>query len=122
MVYTSNYFNKETKKMIKVRISLTVPSGYTADDAWLDVAPDWKGLLGPHKNGQIDDNEYTRRYIARLDTNANRIIGQYKALLQRHKGKDIVLLCWCGKGKFCHRRLLAEWLGRHGFETPQELH
>jgi len=25
-------------------------------------------------------------------------------------GFDVVLLCWEAPGKFCHRRLVAEWL------------
>lgn len=88
----------------------------------MDVAPDWKNLLGPHKNGLIDDNEYTRRYIALLDKNKTKILNQYRAIRKRFDGCNIVLLCWCKKGNFCHRRLLAEWLERNGKERIEELY
>ena len=28
-------------------------------------------------------------------------------------GEDAILLCWEAPGKFCHRRLVAEWLEEH---------
>jgi hypothetical protein len=28
-------------------------------------------------------------------------------------GLDAILLCWEAPGKFCHRRLVAEWLEKH---------
>ena len=28
-------------------------------------------------------------------------------------GEDAVILCWESKGKFCHRKLVAEWLEKH---------
>lgn len=33
---------------------------------------------------------------------------------------DAILLCWEPPGKFCHRRLVAEWLESHlGIEVPE---
>ncbi len=36
-------------------------------------------------------------------------------------GKNAVLLCWEKKGKFCHRRLVAEWLEKALGITIEEL-
>lgn len=50
-----------------------------------------------------DEESYTVEYydkiLSKLDPNE-----VYKCL------KDKVLLCWEGKGKFCHRHLVAKWL------------
>lgn len=35
-------------------------------------------------------------------------------------GEDAILLCWEAPGKFCHRRLVAEWLEEHlGRPVPE---
>jgi len=35
-------------------------------------------------------------------------------------GEDAILLCWEAPGKFCHRRLVAEWLEKHlGVDVPE---
>lgn len=120
MIYTGNYFNDATKTMRRIRISLSMPKGFDANETWMAVAPKWD-LLGPYKDGAIDDDEYTRRYRAMLDANADAVIERYRQLERRFRDSDAVLLCWCRAGAFCHRRLLAEWLGEHGFPVPPEL-
>ncbi len=35
-------------------------------------------------------------------------------------GENAILLCWEAPGKFCHRRLVAEWLEKHlGVNVPE---
>ena len=34
-------------------------------------------------------------------------------------GEDLCLLCWEAPGKFCHRRLVADWLGSAGIKCPE---
>jgi len=57
----------------------------------------------------VDVPEYTRRYredvLAPLDR--GKVMKGIKWLGQ---GKDVVLCCW-EKSGFCHRHLVAEWLG-----------
>lgn len=75
---------------------------------------DWVGaqfpMLAPErqtfyekKSGHIDDKEYEKRYreevLSKLD--AQKIYDMFY---------DKVLLCWCDIGKFCHRRIVAEWI------------
>ena len=55
--------------------------------------------------------------------------GYYSAIVLRHLspsrvlaelGSDAVLLCWEKPGGFCHRRLVAEWLGATlGLDVPE---
>lgn len=107
--------------MIRVRISLSMPKGCSAQVNWMAVAPEWDDLLGPYKRGEIDDAEYTRRYRRMLDANKGRILAQFDELRRRLAGRDAALMCWCGRGAFCHRRLLAAWLEENGRGRIDEL-
>lgn len=117
MIYTSNYFNPKTNNYRKISISVSTPKGYGYDFLWKTVAPDWFELLKPYKEGIIDDEEYTRRYLIQLNGKKEQIIQEYKELLKENS----VLLCWCKKGNFCHRRILARWLEEQGFDEIKEL-
>lgn len=110
MVFTSNFFNPGIRDMVKVRISMSAPKGAKYDEFWPDVAPGWFDLLKPYKDGVINDAEYTRKYLKILETNRTKILDNFRELLRKYPERDIVLLCWCKKGNFCHRRLLAAWL------------
>jgi len=121
MIYTSYYANRATAPMTRIRISATTVKGTAAQEYWETVAPDWNTMIGPYKRGEIGEAEYERRYRAMLDSRTDRITAQWRDILRRHGGEDIVLLCWCRKGAFCHRRILAAWLAEHGFEGPREL-
>ena len=116
-VFTANYFTAGIENMKKVRISLTQPKNVTVNCSWLAVAPQWNDLLGSYKDGVIDDAEYTSRYMKILESNKASILQGFKMILEQYTGRDIVLLCWCKKGNFCHRRLLADWLVANGAIT-----
>lgn len=75
---------------------------------------DWCGLQFPalaptreiffaKKQGKINEEEYEKRYreevLSKLDP--QKIYDIFK---------DNVLLCWENPGKFCHRRIVAQWL------------
>jgi uncharacterized protein YeaO (DUF488 family) len=80
---------------------------YYAYDLWLkELAPSIE-LLNDWKNGNIDWEEYERRYL-------NEIKGKQEAirkLMDLIKEKAVVtLLCAEKEDKHCHRRLLKEFL------------
>jgi hypothetical protein len=85
--------------------------------AW--KTPEWfKGrrypVLAPKSNMlKMGEEEYRRKYqmiLAPLDP------GQVYAEL----GEEAILLCWEPPCRFCHRRLVAEWLEEHlGIEVPE---
>ena len=60
-----------------------------------------------------------RRQMLKLDEATYRI--EYQKILDNldprqvfdDLGEDAILLCWEAPGKFCHRRLVAEWLEEH---------
>lgn len=73
-------------------------------------------LLKKYKTGNMSSEEYTHNYnegvLAGLTVNA------LKSLLELEDfDGTIVLLCWEKEGNFCHRRLVAQWLKKHGEEV-----
>ncbi|MEW6657204.1 MAG: hypothetical protein AB1424_00960 [Thermodesulfobacteriota bacterium] len=67
-----------------------------------------------------------RREMLKMDEAAYRV--EYQKILDKldpHKvfadlGEDAILLCWEAPGRFCHRRLVAEWLEKHlGVHVPE---
>ncbi|MFW6377696.1 MAG: hypothetical protein ACOCZ5_03520 [bacterium] len=84
-----------------VSIALKSPYWFKGDE-YKELAPTPQ-LLSEYKSGLVDENGYMMRYqwdvLDKLDPQK-----VYDDL------KDKVLLCWEGKGKFCHRRLVANWI------------
>lgn len=84
-----------------VAISRTRPRGWTGR-IYEPLAPPWR-LLAEALSGEIDEEEYTRRYRAEVLSKLD------PAAVYADLGEDAVLLCWENSGAFCHRRLVAEW-------------
>lgn len=109
MIYTGYYSKvKEYKSagLTTVSISRTQPFG--TDGKIESLSPDNK-ILWDHKNGLIDQNEYTNKYIKQLEK-----IGIRNILLSIHSfGDDVVLLCWESPERFCHRHILADYINQH---------
>lgn len=97
---TSN-FSKSANIPNAISIALRDPQFYNGE-RYPALAPP-PDLLGRYKRKEINDDRYTMEYYSRVLYNLDpRKV--YEDL------KDKVLLCWCGKSKFCHRRLVAEWI------------
>lgn len=105
MIYTSYYSNPALRKFkgLKIQISTSKPQWHKVDGAIQSLYPGWE-LVSGHKEGKISDEEYTKRYIKHLDSL------NWDHILQYLESNDCVLLCWCGKGKFCHRHILRHYL------------
>lgn len=75
-------------------------------------------LLNDIKYHSETEKGYTARYIAQID---DLPIGVWNWLKQYdNPNKHCVLLCWEGKGKFCHRHLLADYLlNRFGIKVTE---
>lgn len=114
-VYTSYYGNwnnlKQTDLYVPVRISASKPKWFEECEALSDVFPSWD-LISRYKNGDITSYEYSTEYMYQLGKlNKQVILAKLLEISKKNDNKDIVLLCWESKGKFCHRYLLGEWLG-----------
>jgi len=69
-------------------------------------APTWDMVMGV-KNGTMSHEEYTRRYVAILSRSLT-----FNAVesLQSKFPASVTLVCFCPKGAFCHRVMLARVL------------
>lgn len=120
-VYVSYWGNRSIPEdAFLVQISTSAPKGLEADARLESAYPDYKEMVAPHKDGVIDDAEYTRRYHESvLDPNRERIVNEVKGLMEEAGGKDIYLMCYCRPGAFCHRYLLNNFLNENGIECQE---
>jgi hypothetical protein len=99
-----------------VAISLKAPVGFAGRRAiWL--APSWEILTAYKRLARSDPAvaryNFTLDYIKILSHLNPKMVAE-------SLGPDAVLLCWEGPDKFCHRRLIAEWLeAALGIEVPE---
>lgn len=112
-VYTSYFANLRNipSSIEPIAISLFTPSFYNGKRA-IDLAPS-KEILNDYKNGVIDENEYRLRYLDLL-INRSESIGDW---CDYFKNNEVVLVCYEGRDKFCHRHLLGELLEDIGFDV-----
>lgn len=97
-MYTS-YFSKSAKKPNAVSISNTTPSWFHGR-VYTKIAPPWYLINKLKSDG--DEEYFTIQYNDILNRfNPKKIFDEL--------GENSILLCWEAPGKFCHRRLVAEW-------------
>lgn len=115
-IAVASWFNKKALKEATrvVSISTSEPRGVHYDLKIHELVPGWD-LVNGYKRGQINEEEYTERYVIKIapsDTYINSIIRQLM--------DGDVLFCWCKKGDFCHRIIVAELFKRYGVEVQIE--
>lgn len=116
MFYTT-YFSMLGKKVpercVPLCIARTQPRGI-----FLPVIDELKpsgDLLADYKLGEIDWFHYTMRYNNQL-----RHLDCDEVVKHLHQfGENIVLVCWEGPNKRCHRHLVSEWLNKHGYKCSE---
>jgi uncharacterized protein YeaO (DUF488 family) len=80
------------------RLDITVKTGD------LDFAPTWDMVIG-HKNGTLSNTEYINRYLEILRTTSKTNRKKWLNIINR---EEVTFICYCKKGKFCHRKILAK--------------
>ncbi len=93
---TSN-FARNSKKPNAVAISQGVPRWYKGRRS-PPLAPPW--ALVKMEDEPLFRKLYHEQVLSKLDP----------ATIYRELGEDAILLCWESPGKFCHRRVVVEWL------------
>lgn len=110
MIYTSYYARaKNFPDMTHIRISTSAPKWYPIETKALPELYPGFDLVNAYKSGQASEAEYIRQYrekLAALDK--NKILQKIQQLSET---EDVLLLCYEKEGDFCHRHLVAEWLG-----------
>ena len=113
-IYTSYYANiknLDEDEFTFISISRTRPQWLTGVTIYdLPVLHPHCDLLTNWKMGNITWKEYAKYYMAQL-----RLVNPkdvYQRLCELSNDKDVVLLCWEGRDKPCHRHLIGPWLGQ----------
>lgn len=121
-IYTSFYTNIRNLNAdyYRVSISRTSPRDCVVDEHLIMLAPQ-SSVLWSHKNGVINNEQYTALYTEYLDMYKEQIIEAMRQVWRNAHGRNIVLLCWEGKSKFCHRHLFADWFYRQTGYRIEEL-
>lgn len=108
-IWTSFFDNRDNipREVVQISIAGKAPEWYSGIQ-YKRLAPKWSFWQEWEKNG---DNDYyiehfNKEVLAPLNKEAVR-----EALAVLSKGKDCVLLCYELPGEFCHRHLVAQWLG-----------
>jgi uncharacterized protein YeaO (DUF488 family) len=84
-------------------LDITVKSGKGIGKLF---APTWDMVMGV-KQGRITEAEYTERFLNLL---RERYRQDERAFVEVLKREQIVLLCYCRAGAFCHRHLVVDVL------------
>ena len=97
----TSYFAKSSHHPKAVCIAAKRPRFYKGK-IYPKLAPKPWFLYKYKKDG--DEDFYTEQYHKEILNKLN------PKKVYKELGKDAVLICWEGSGKFCHRHIVAEWL------------
>ncbi len=93
------------------RLDITVKTGNKA------FAPTWDMVNG-FKQGLLSEDDYTREYYRLMRDSYRKNRHEWDKVLTMD---EVVLVCFCGKNSFCHRRLLADILAKLGGQYEGEI-
>jgi len=105
-IYTSQYKYNGIN-----RFDITVKTGVKT------FAPTWEIVMG-YKSNSITKEQYTEKYIIKMRQSYKNNRDLWEWLL---KQKEVVLVCFCKSGDFCHRVLLANILVKLGAKYLGEI-
>ena len=109
--YFANFRKLDKNKYIAVSIARITPVGF--DIKVEEFAPE-KSTLFNYKNGKINEEQYTKEYTEQLDElfDDGIMVNTLSRLnsLEKRYNKEVVLLCYEGKEKFCHRHILSKYI------------
>lgn len=114
-VYTSYYANDKLKDGYIILGVSRKP--YKDIYSYVDIAPS-EALLNKYKDCEINSIEFTRLYREEIKDKVDDFSDILKSLLEQNS-KKIVLCCYEGKGKFCHRHILAKELEKCGINVEE---
>jgi len=105
MQTSSFQFNREHPFKKPVSVAFVSPLDFKGRE-YILLKP-YATEYGKFRRGEMSEEEYSEYYNEEILGGLSPE-GVYKDL-----GSDSTLLCWEPSGKFCHRRLIAEWLERN---------
>ena len=122
-LYTSSYFNKAITNAEHCPVSISVskprwPLAFDVENKLSILAP--PGYLLKEEDPEV----YRKEYLGQLEHHGVEKIGNLLGrMAERANGRPLVLLCWedLRKGKWCHRRMFAEWWEQETGQQVEEL-
>ena len=116
MIYTSYY-----KNVADVGPAYTLIQVSNSKPKWFpwgvwplpEVYPDFENVKAL-KDGVMSEDRFSQLYrekLAKLDRTV--ILNKINEIVSLGDDRDAMLLCWENSDKFCHRHILAEWLGNN---------
>lgn len=92
-----------------VSIALKTPKGFPGR-RYLKLAPSWEILEAIKRTG--DEEAYTKQFMEQLSRlNVHEVAHEL--------GEGAILVCYEGKGRFCHRHLVGDWLRGAGYQVKE---
>ena len=110
-IYTSYFANWRNFPTDAVPIGITRFKPSYWDKINLENLAPSESLLRAYRNKQIDEYIFRVKYFGELKERGFTPEFVREALSSVAGYRDIVLCCYEKPGDFCHRHLLAEWLG-----------
>ena len=108
MIYTSYFSNYRNfpQNFIPIGITRYPPKNWKGIN--LDILAPSEELLKRYKNKEIDEYIFKKRYFKEL---SDKNLTSADVRQQLEELGNIILCCYEKPDDFCHRHLLAEWLG-----------
>ena len=119
MIYTSYFANLRNipEDITPVAICRFMPSGWYGARSYA-LTPTLKALRDYQETG--DEELFRKRYFENLNSLDPHVMARVLEMMNPDVcGNGIVLVCYEGPGKFCHRHLVAEWLNENGIECKE---
>lgn len=108
--FHSNFW--DYSKYERVAICNSVPDDFNGP-RYGKLAPLW-GLVDNYKKGKITKDEFIECY--KRDTLSHLSPDLVIQELVEEYGDKILLTCWEGRNKFCHRYIVMDWLKKANLE------
>lgn len=111
-IYTSNFHT--VKDLVGAGIH---PIGIARFEPKWYRGPNYKRLAPTGDMIRMSEEDYKPRFdiiLSRLEVQS-----VVKDLEEIGGGKDVALLCYERPGEFCHRQMVANWLGAAGIEVVE---
>lgn len=117
MIRTSYYSKVENFTGI-VKIGIFRTSTYYVPTIE-ELYPTWDIINEYKQSGNVE--RFTSRYINEVlsNTSVDMVMSKIRRICAEQRSYNVVLLCYEGKGKFCHRLIVSEWLRADGYEVQE---
>lgn len=90
-------------------IFLDTTAKSSSSDVEKALAPTWD-LVSAYKAGTIDEQQYTKEYLIHLNKAPEYVKKWLFELSKNTQFTDVIVSCYDGVGRFCHRHILQRWL------------